>query len=124
MIIETVVGDFAVCKVRDYSEVNPYAEFVFTGRTDEENSLVCRVEDVPKNALAVEKEWKTMRICGTLDFSLVGVLSGILGLLAAEKISVFAVSTYNTDYVFVKSESFDAALNALERAGHTVIRRS
>jgi len=117
MKIEALKGRFTVCKVADWSGVDLSRRFCFVGKTDEENSLVCETADVPPNVLVREDGWRGFRIVGTLDFSLVGILSRIATALADEKIGIFAVSTFNTDYVFVKEESFAHALETLERSG-------
>lgn len=104
---------FSVCKVSDYSDVDIEQPFVFTAITDEEKSLVCPVESVPDNTLIREDGWRAFRVCGVLDFSLIGILARIAGILAERGISIFAVSTYNTDYILTKEENFDKALNAL-----------
>lgn len=124
MIIEALDRDFTICRVKDYSRVNFESEFVFIGRTDEENSLVCLSGEVPENIIAAEDGWKAMRICGTLDFSLIGILSGICKLLADENISLFAISTYNTDYILTKSECFEKALRLLKKEGYGIIIRN
>ncbi len=112
---------FSVCKIENLSQTNLTLEFVFFARTDEELSLVCETQRVPANTLAREDGWRAFRIEGVLDFSMVGVLARISSLLAEHAISIFAVSTYNTDYVFTKAESFDAAIALLEQAGYTVL---
>ena len=73
-------------------------------------------------SVTVEREdgWKGFRIEGVLDFSLIGVLSKISGILAENKIGIFALSTYNTDYILVKEENFDRALTVLSGAGYEV----
>ncbi|HOO27117.1 MAG TPA: ACT domain-containing protein, partial [Lachnospiraceae bacterium] len=86
-----------------------------------ELSLVCETKDVPEQTLAREDGWKAFRIQGVLDFSLTGILSKISGLLAGQKIGIFAISTYNTDYVLTKAENFEAALHVLEAEGYSVI---
>ena len=95
-------------------------DFCFTGKTDEEISLVCKTEDVPENTLERDDGWKGFRITGVLDFSLIGILSKISSILAENKIGIFAVSTYNTDYIFVKEENFDKAINALIDSGYDI----
>ena len=72
---------------------------------------------------AVEREdgWKGFYIEGGLDFSLVGILSKLSGILAENGIGIFAVSTYNTDYILVKQENFDRAMKLLADAGYTVL---
>ena len=118
MKIEKIDHDFSICKVKDYSQVNFEREYVFIGRTDEENSLVCITEDVPDNVTERGDGWKAFRIQGTLDFSLVGILSEISTLLAENEIGIFALSTYNTDYILTKSGNYDKALRVLADAGY------
>lgn len=120
MELQVIRQNFSVCRVADYSQVNLTAEYCFLGKTDEENSLVCMTGDVPANVLQRDDGWKAFRIRGVLDFSLIGILSGIAGILAKNGISIFAVSTYNTDYVLIKEESFRKAMEALGRAGYEV----
>lgn len=104
--IKAIGRDFSVCKVKDYSKVNLDAEFCFKGKTDEEKSLVCLTEDVPDNTIEREDGWKAFRIEGILDFSLIGILSQISALLAENEIGIFAISTYNTDYILVKEKNY------------------
>ena len=109
-----------VCKLPQTADLNLNAPFYFIGRTDEELSLVCRTEDAPAKATARDDGWRGFRVQGVLDFSLVGILSKLSGVLAANGIGIFAVSTYNTDYILVKEENFDRAMNALAGEGYTV----
>ncbi len=120
MEIQVLRESFSVCKVTDYTQVNLEDEYCFIGKTDEENSLVCIAEHVPRNTIEREDGWRAFRIAGTLDFALVGILSKIAGLLAEHKISIFAVSTYNTDYVFLKEDKFNEALAVLEENGYGI----
>lgn len=113
--------DFSVCKVTDFSQVNLDSEFCFIGKTDAEKSLVCITDDVPLNITERDDGWRAFRVEGTLDFSLIGILSKISSLLAENNIGIFAVSTYNTDYILTKADNFDKALKALENAGYEVI---
>ncbi|WP_405340420.1 ACT domain-containing protein [Ruminococcus sp.] len=110
----------SVCKISDVSEIDLQKDFYFIGRTDEELSLVCRTEDVPDNTLERDDGWRGFRIQGVLDFSLIGILSKLSAILAEQQIGIFAVSTYNTDYILVKEKDFDRALNALADNGYTV----
>lgn len=121
MDIKRISDEFSVCKVEDYSLVNFGAEYCFIGKTDEENSIVCRTADVPPNTTEREDGWKAFRIQGILDFSLVGILSEISAILAKNKIGIFAVSTFNTDYILTKKENYDKALNALKSGGYKII---
>ena len=120
MEIKIIEKDFSVCKVEDFSQVN-LEEFCFIGKTDEENSVVCETEHVPMNTTEREDGWKAFRIQGTLDFSLIGILSKITSMLAEEKIGIFAISTYNTDYILTKTENFQRAVDILRKKGYHVI---
>lgn len=120
MEIKKINCDFSVCKVKDYSLVDFCGEFVFAGKTDEENSLVCLTGAVPANVTEREDGWRAFRVQEILDFSLIGILSAISGILAENKIGIFSISTFNTDYILVKSENFQRAAEALARAGYTV----
>ena len=102
-------------------DINTAADFFFIGETDEELSLVCKTEDTPSRTVEREDGWKGFRIRGVLDFSLVGILSKLSGILAEHKIGIFAVSTYNTDYILVKKERFEQALEVLASEGYTVV---
>ena len=118
MKIEILEPVFAVCKVPDMSGVDFTGDFLFAAKTDAELSLVCASSAVPKNAFQTDSGWRAFRICGVLDFSLVGVLAEISGILTAQGISIFAVSTYNTDYILTKTENFEKAIKALVDNGY------
>lgn len=79
--------DFTVCQVKDYSLVNLDSEYIFIGKTDEEKSLVCITSEVPENTIQRDDGWKTFRIQGVLDFSLIGVLAKIATVLSDNGIS-------------------------------------
>ncbi|MEE3486802.1 MAG: ACT domain-containing protein [Bulleidia sp.] len=113
--------DLTVCKVEKLTEADLAADFYFIGKTDEELSLVCKTGCVPEKTIEREDGWKGFRIQGVLDFSLVGILAPIADILAENKIGIFAVSTYNTDYVLVKQENFEQAMSVLSHAGYTVV---
>ena len=121
MKLKKLPYSFSVCKLRDAEGIDIRAEFVFVGKTDEELSLVCRTETVPENTTDRDDGWKGFRIEGVLDFSLIGILSKIAGVLAENRIGIFAVSTYNTDYVLVKKENYDQALAVLADAGYQIV---
>lgn len=121
MTIQALPDAFSVCKVADYSLVDRETTFCFTGRTDAERSLVCRTQNVPDNVTAQEDGWRAMRITGTLDFSLIGVLAGISAVLAENGIGIFVLSTYDTDYILTKQETYARALQLLAQAGYRII---
>ncbi len=120
-----VLIPFILCICRLDSGV-PFPEwatgtFLSITRTPDELSIVCDQSEVPASIQA-ERDWRALRIKGTLDFSLTGILASIAGPLAAAGISIFAVSTFDTDYVLVKADRIDEAIGALEAAGHRVER--
>ena len=110
-----------VCKV-DGLEGFSMSGLYFIGSTDAELSLVCETDRAPADTLAREDGWLAFRVVGTLDFSLTGILSRIATVLADERIGIFAVSTYDTDYILVKRENLDRAAGALKRAGYGIER--
>lgn len=91
--------------------------FLSITRTPDELSIVCAEDDAPENAM-VEGGWRAMKVEGPLDFPLVGILVSISAPLAEAGVSIFAVSTFDTDYVLVKEENLERAVSALEGAGH------
>ena len=120
MELKILPYQLTVCKLEKSAVIDPAIEFCFIGKTDEELSLVCRTEDTPAQTIAREDHWRGFRIQGILDFSLIGILSKISGILAANQIGIFAVSTYNTDYILVKEENFAKSVNVLRAGGYTV----
>jgi hypothetical protein len=120
--IAAVEGTFAVCKLGSRAGVQPWMQagpiFSIT-RTPDELSVVCRQDAVPEE-VEHEAGWRCICVAGVVPFSAVGVLASLTAPLAAERISVFAVSTFNTDYLFVKNQDYDRAVSALRRAGHSI----
>ena len=121
MELKIIPYRLTVCKAADISAVDINADFYFIGKTDEELSLVCKTEDTPSLTIERDDGWRGFRIQGILDFSLIGILSKLSGILAEQKIGIFAVSTYNTDYILVKEENFERALYALNSEGYSVV---
>jgi len=122
MEIKVLDNDLSVCKVSSVADIDLESGFFFVGRTDEEISLVCETSSVPSDVLVRDDGWKGFRIVGELDFSLIGILSRISSILADNKIGIFAVSTYNTDYILVKASDLEAALSALSASGYEILR--
>ena len=121
MKLKTLRYSFTVCKLLKIDNIKLNTEFCFIGKTDEEISLVCKTEDTPADTLERDDGWRGFRIEGVLDFSLIGILSKLSAVLAENKIGIFAVSTYNTDYILVKEENFDRALNVLASEGYIIV---
>lgn len=121
MEIKKLDDTFSICKVSDYSQIDLDSEFCFIGKTDEEKSLVCITDSVPDNVIERDDGWRAFRIQGVLEFSLIGILSKIAALMAENGIGIFAVSTYNTDYILTKEDNFNKAIEILSAAGYTVV---
>lgn len=124
MKLEIIIGDFSICKIDTLSDVNDKAAYYFLGKTDEELSLVCLTSDVPTCSQECDDGWRCFRIQGLLDFSLIGVLSKISTLLAEQNIGIFAVSTYNTDYILTKEADFQRSIDVLQAAGYQIEDKS
>lgn len=120
MELKALPQKLTVCKVTSCTDIPLDDELFFVGRTDEELSLVCETANVPTGAIEREDGWRAFRIQGVLDFSLVGILAKLTGVLARNGIGLFAISTFNTDYVLVKEERFSEALGLLADEGYTI----
>lgn len=119
-------GSYAVGQLEPSSPIPSWAEgegFVSISRTKEELSVVCREDRIPRT-VKTERGWRCLEFQSPFDFSLSGILASVLGPLAEARIGIFAVSTYNTDYLLVKERDLSRAVETLERAGHTIARTS
>ncbi|AJY73989.1 ACT domain-containing protein [Paenibacillus beijingensis] len=116
---------FSVIKLPQTEGVPSWAikgEFFSITHTNEELSIVCPSSNVPDNIQKdVEHDWKCIKVDGMLDFQLTGILSSLASPLTDNKISIFAISTFNTDYLLVKRHSIEKAKSVLENAGHLFI---
>ena len=121
MALKKLEHRLTVCKVGSVSDIDLEQDFYFIAKTDEEISLVCRTIDTPGNTIEHEDGWRGFRIQGVLDFSLIGILSKLSSILADNGIGIFAVSTFNTDYILVKEKNFEKALDVLADNGYTVV---
>lgn len=119
MELKIIPWHLTICKVAELDAADLSADFYFIGKTDEELSLVCRTEDAPGKTIERDDGWRGFRIQGVLDFSLIGILSRLSGILADHGIGIFAVSTFNTDYILVKEENLERALAVLASEGYT-----
>ena len=120
MKLKILPHNLTVCKVANMQDISLEKDFYFVGKTDEEISLVCKTEDTPVNATDRDDGWRGFRIEGTLDFSLIGILSRLSSILAENEIGIFAISTYNTDYILVKDVNYDRAMRVLAEAGYMI----
>lgn len=121
MELERLPQALTVCKLASLPEADLSGDIFFLGRTENEISLVCETENVPAHTLAREDGWRGFRVRGELEFSLVGILAKLSGILAEHGISIFAVSTYDTDYLLVKADQFRRAADALRSGGYAVL---
>ena len=88
--------------------------------TSEEVSVVCEEAYAPADA-EIARGWRCLRVVGPLDFEMVGVLANLAGALAAERIPIFALSTFDTDHILVRSSDLERSVEALRGAGHEVV---
>jgi hypothetical protein len=120
--LDILPGTYNICRLPSAASLPEWAtssDFYSVTRTPDELSIVCSEDVVPQE---VEREtgWACLKVQGPLDFSMTGVLSALAGILANAGISLFAISTFETDYLLVKWETLPQALAGLERAGHCI----
>ncbi len=123
IVLQDTYGVCRLDKDRTIPDWAKESEFFSITKTRSELSLVCSQQNIPED-ITCEKGWRVLKVEGTLDFSLTGILASISGTLAAEDISIFAISTYDTDYILVKEAALDRAVEALRKAGHAVFTQS
>lgn len=114
---------YGVCRLHKDEAIPEWAknsEFFSITRTSDELSIVCNQDSIPDD-IKCEKDWRALKIEGTLDFSLIGILASISTILAQNKISIFAISTYDTDYILIKNEDVDNAIKSLIKEKYAVI---
>ena len=114
---------FGVCRLNKNELIPDWvknSDFYSITKTSDELSIVCSQDSIPNN-IKCEKDWRTLKVEGPLDFSLIGIISSISTILALKRISIFAVSTYDTDYILVKNKDIDNAILALSNERYEVI---
>lgn len=119
--IAVLADRLAVCRLPPDAPVPPWVRGAFTSvtRTSEELSIVCDVRAVPEEVQA-ERAWRLLKVEGPIPFEMTGVAAALVTPLAEARISVFILATYDTDYLLVKEESFQDAVEVLRGAGHDV----
>ncbi len=100
------------------------SDFYSITKTKDELSIVCKQNDTIDKELAVNENWRTFKIHGPLDFSLIGIIAEISRILKESNISILTVSTYDTDYILVKSQYLNQAIDSLEFNGHHIVFES
>jgi hypothetical protein len=126
MTLELLDGRYAVVRLEAGAAPPPWAAkgpFVSITRTEAELSIVCPEPAVPAAARA-ERGWRCLRVAGPLGFGMTGILASLAGPLASSGVSIFVVSTYDTDYLLLQERDLDRGADALSRAGHTVTGHS
>lgn len=115
----------AVCRLEPGAPLPTWARgsFVTVSRTPDELSITALEHLVPEGVRA-ERGWRVLKVRGPLDMALVGILAALAVPLAQAGLPIFAISTYDTDYLLVRGAHLEPAIRALEAAGHTVARGS
>ena len=114
---------YGVCRLNKNElipEWTQHSDFFSVTKTCDELSIVCSEDAIP-NDIKSEKDWRILKIQGPLDFSLIGILASISTILAQKGISIFAVSTYDTDYILIKNKAIDSAIEALTKERYEII---
>ncbi len=123
LTLAVVAGRFAVVRLPPEQAMPAWAwsgVLASATRTETELSIVCADEAVPGTVFTVERGWRALRVAGPLDFSLIGILARLTAPLAEAGASVFALSTFDTDYLLVRATDLERAVGALRAAGHHV----
>jgi len=120
MELQRIEYDLSVCKIDDIKQIDFSREFFVLSKTADEISLVCETDHIPPGAMASEHGWKALKVAEVLDFGMIGVIAKISGILAEAEISIFVVSTFNTDYMLMKDKHFDKGVKALMRNGFLI----
>jgi len=123
MLLEWLNIDFSVAKWIGAHEITDLGRFSFWSRTDHELSLVCPTKLLPGDVEVYEDGWSCFRVVGQMEFSMVGILAKISECLAKNGISIFAVSTFDTDYILIKKEKSVEVQVALEALGYSFMER-
>jgi hypothetical protein len=121
LTLSVLDDSFSVCRLALDAGIPswvPGKGFVSVTRTADELSIVCQSDAVP-DSVQTERGFRVLKIEGPFDFSLTGILLAVIGPLADAGISIFAVSTYDTDYVLVKKNDLIPAISILKASGHT-----
>ncbi len=120
LTLHRLPGDYAVAKLSDWPDWLPSEGFVSVTRTAQEVSVVCETSAVPDGVL-VEFGWALLEFQGPFPFALTGILDSVTGPLARGRIGIFALSTYDTDYLMVKGDDLDRSVAVMRSVGHTIL---
>ena len=123
LTIKLLKEKYVVCRLNKNEAIPSWAlqgDFYSITKTEDELSIVCLQDNIIDN-IKCEKDWRVLKIEGPLDFSLVGILSKISTLMANNSISIFAVSTYDTDYILIKEKDINRAIKVLNNDSYKVV---
>lgn len=123
LTMRLLVGRYGICRLNSNDLIPEWvykSSFLSVTRTMDELSIVCNEESIPNN-IKCEKEWRVLMVEGPLDFSLIGILASISKILSQNLISVFVISTYDTDYILVKNNAINNAIEALVSEGYRIV---
>lgn len=126
LTLNILEGRFSFLRMETAYEVPAWiyeSDFFSITRTPEELSIVCQENNIPANIPAdikTERGWSCLKIEGPLDFGLTGILAGISRILAEKRVSIFAISTYDTDYILVREKDLELAVEALTKEGYEI----
>ena len=123
LTLSLLPDNYSICRLAPEADIPPWAlagEFFSITRTEEELSLVCSQQVVPAG-VQCEKGYRCIMVLGPLDFSLSGILASLTASLAEAGISVFAISTFHTDYLLVKADNLKRTVAKLQEAGHDFV---
>ena len=118
--IQKIDRDFTVCKIDDIAQVDFARDFTFLLKTPDEISLVCESANVPAEVIQSQAGWKALKIAGVLEFGQIGIIAKIANILAEAEISIFVVSTFDTDYILLKTENYDRGIQELISNGYDI----
>jgi hypothetical protein len=121
--VSTLSGTYAVLRFAPDADIPAwatYGEFFSVTRSKDELSVVCGLENLPEGERA-EKEWRVLKVGGPFSFDEIGVLASLVQPLAKEQVSVFVISTFDTDYLLIQSSRLQMAIQTLRDAGHHVV---
>ncbi len=121
MTLELLPHPLAVCRLPADAQLPTWisGDFQSVTRTSSELSIICDAQEVPEEVQA-ERGWRGLHVAGTLEFHLTGILASLASPLAEAGISIFALSTFDTDYLLVKKDVLESAIRTLEAAGHEI----
>ena len=122
LVLTPLNGRLAICQLDPgarFPAWTPAGVFWSITRTSDELSIVCAEDSVPSGVIC-QPGWQALKVAGPLDFSLTGVLASLAVPLAEAGVSIFAISTYDTDFLLVREDQLEVAVDVLRRAGHTV----